>query len=124
MIENYMDYSAESCQNSFTAGQVTLMHGVLEGPRYDLVYGNPASVNSLDFITWNVFPNPSNGEINIQSDQRIAEVEVISIAGAKVYSASPNTEKTTIDLSHCEAGIYIVSVRNESTSSRKRVVIQ
>ena len=29
MVENYMDYSAETCQNSFTQGQVDLMHGVL-----------------------------------------------------------------------------------------------
>lgn len=33
MVENYMDYSAEACMNSFTIGQKTLMKGVLNGPR-------------------------------------------------------------------------------------------
>lgn len=36
MIENYMDYSAESCMNSFTVGQKNLMKGVLNGPRAGL----------------------------------------------------------------------------------------
>ncbi|MCP4441550.1 MAG: T9SS type A sorting domain-containing protein [Aureispira sp.] len=38
MIENYMDYSEESCMNAFTKGQVALMHGVLVsgGLRADL----------------------------------------------------------------------------------------
>ncbi|CAA6822012.1 MAG: T9SS C-terminal target domain-containing protein [uncultured Aureispira sp.] len=36
MVENYMDYSSESCMNSFTTGQKTLMKGVLNGPRAGL----------------------------------------------------------------------------------------
>lgn len=36
MIENYMDYSAESCMNSFTIGQKNHMKGVLNGPRAGL----------------------------------------------------------------------------------------
>jgi hypothetical protein len=36
MIENYMDYSAESCMNTFTVGQKNLMKGVLNGPRAGL----------------------------------------------------------------------------------------
>ena len=36
MIENYMDYSAESCMNTFTVGQKNLMQGVLSGPRVGL----------------------------------------------------------------------------------------
>src|SRR5690606_22725573 len=60
MIENYMDYSAEDCQNSFTQGQVDIMHGVLDNERYDLVHGNPASVSTLDEISLSIFPNPAN----------------------------------------------------------------
>ncbi|BDS13132.1 zinc-dependent metalloprotease [Aureispira anguillae] len=36
MIENYMDYSAESCMNSFTLGQKNLMKGVLNSARAGL----------------------------------------------------------------------------------------
>lgn len=36
MIENFMDYSTESCQNSFTQGQIAIMHGVLTAERANL----------------------------------------------------------------------------------------
>lgn len=37
MIENYMDYSAETCQNTFTKGQVAIMRGVIESVRKGLI---------------------------------------------------------------------------------------
>lgn len=36
MVENYMDYSAESCVNTFTVGQKNLMKGVLNSARSGL----------------------------------------------------------------------------------------
>lgn len=50
MIENYMDYSTESCMNSFTQGQVDIMRGVLSstGYRYPLTLNStyqPAPAN-------------------------------------------------------------------------------
>lgn len=36
MIENFMDYSSENCQNTFTQGQVSIMHGVLTSERAGL----------------------------------------------------------------------------------------
>lgn len=37
MIENFMDYSEETCQNSFTLGQIGIMHGVLNAERDSLL---------------------------------------------------------------------------------------
>ncbi len=36
MVENYMDYSMESCMNMFTQDQVDIIRAMLEGPRNDL----------------------------------------------------------------------------------------
>jgi hypothetical protein len=41
MIENFMDYSDELCQNTFTNGQVTIMHGVLSQERIGLTTSPP-----------------------------------------------------------------------------------
>lgn len=41
MIENFMDYSDENCQNTFTLGQVAIMHGVLDVERAGLASTPP-----------------------------------------------------------------------------------
>ena len=40
MIENYMDYSSDECQNLFSRGQVDIMRAMLEGPRGGLLWQN------------------------------------------------------------------------------------
>lgn len=51
MIENYMDYTPEQCQDQFTSGQNTVMRGNLAGVRNALVNTNncaPVSTNDYD----------------------------------------------------------------------------
>ncbi|MBK9355768.1 MAG: hypothetical protein IPN09_17915 [Bacteroidetes bacterium] len=45
MWENYMDYSSEECQVAFTNDQITIMRGVLEGPRALLLETSTAITN-------------------------------------------------------------------------------
>lgn len=124
MIENYMDYSAESCQNSFTEGQVSLMHGVLEGPRYDLVHGNPASVLEQTTIAWTIAPNPSEGIFKITSDELISEVHVYSIEGTWIRTEIVQNETTILDMSEYASGVYVVSIVSANASANKRVIVQ
>ena len=127
MVENYMDYSEETCQNSFTQGQVDLMHGVLDNQRYDLVHNNVASLNELEDLKWTMAPNPANDQIKISARHSIQEVEIITMTGAKVLSKDYGTDKNiirTIKTSNLESGIYIVNVRTEKTVSSKRIVVQ
>ncbi len=45
MWENYMDYSDEKCQVTFTNGQIALVRGVIEGPRVDLLNPTPVAAD-------------------------------------------------------------------------------
>lgn len=127
MIENYMDYSAETCQNSFTQGQVVLMHGVLENQRYDLVHNNVASIDENEAYDFTIAPNPASDLIRINAKSAIEEIEVYTLAGASVINkkyAIGNDYDKTVELSNLESGIYIVKVRTENMVSSKRIVIQ
>ncbi len=74
MIENYMDYSVDSCNNMFTYGQIALMRGILANYRPNLgqttlgtiktpsvgastgtltVSGSDSLVITIDFTRWN-----------------------------------------------------------------------
>lgn len=57
MIENYMDYSAESCQNTFTREQIDLMRSVLQNQRSQLVNTEEQLTLSRHF---KIFPNPAS----------------------------------------------------------------
>ena len=49
IVENYMDYTDESCQDMFTNDQTSVMRGVLSGVRNALVNTNNCSVSSNDY---------------------------------------------------------------------------
>lgn len=111
MIENYMDYSAETCQNSFTQGQVDLMRGVLENQRYDLVNNNPASLEMENLVTTTLYPNPAENKITIQMNNGNADqVEIYNLGGAKIKSVSNQNESYIFDVSQFEKGIYFAKV--------------
>ena len=124
MIENYMDYSAETCQNSFTEGQVSLMHGVLEGPRFDLVHGNPAIVNELTAISWEAYPNPTKGELHIKSADNLTSVSVYDLSGKMLLNNSISGNEHDIQLNDLSSGVYLLEVASENGKSQKRIVKQ
>lgn len=73
MIENYMDYSSDECQNLFTRGQVAIMRAMLEGPRNGLLWQNVLEAPNADFVA-----NATNVIINtpIQFSDLSANVPV------------------------------------------------
>jgi hypothetical protein len=110
MLENFMDYSNEDCQNSFTKGQVDLMHGVLENQRYDLVYNNPASV-STEELAATIYPNPTSNVLNIQLDNGVVDaIEIYNAYGQKLMSSEESNSAIQLDVSDLKQGVYFVRI--------------
>lgn len=122
MVENYMDYSAETCQNTFTAGQVSLMKGVLENQRYDLVHGNPAGVEMITESTASIFPNPTTGLVHISHKDMINSVSLYTLAGELLSSDAANKKEFNLDLTGLAEGVYLLSIKTESSEIIQRVV--
>ena len=71
-----------------------------------------------------IFPNPSTGSVNIVFEGANEKtVEVLDLSG-KVLFSGEITSELSIDLSAFDAGLYFISVFNESFSSLKRIVLQ
>lgn len=125
MVENYMDYSAEDCQNSITKNQIELIRGVIETNRWDLVNNNPAvGIKDISKINASVFPNPSNSTVNIVSDQQISgDIYITDLNGKTVLITKGAGLETTIDIAHLKNGVYQISFENtEGTKSTIRLV--
>jgi hypothetical protein len=65
-----------------------------------------------------VYPNPTNGIINIASNEQISTIEIMDITSKIVYSNSVSNSFETIDLSYLPAGVYHI----KTTTSEGQVV--
>lgn len=120
MVENYMDYSAETCQNTFTKGQVEIMKGVLDGPRFDLVNDNDAvTVNSIETIVSSIYPNPNNGEFTMSFSASPENVVIYDITGNQIRSIQTTDKVMNVNLEEVNAGVYIVKYGDKLQNTSK-----
>lgn len=130
LVENYMDYSSETCMNMFTKGQVAIMRGVLAGPRKNLVSGSVSTKNPVANLDWRIAPNPAIDQLTVAFDlAKAGEVSVALTAldGRRVYQPVPQffptgSQQITLDVQALPAGIYCVSLRTENGWQAKRFI--
>lgn len=84
----------------------------------------------LESSAFNLFPNPTNGILNITckklSSQNI-EIDVLDIRGAVLYSLSEqvsNNLNKSIDLSSFKPGTYFVRIKGKELIQTKRFIIK
>lgn len=110
IIENYMDYTSETCQDMFTNGQTSVMRAVLAGVRNELVTTSNCSpaVLTADF-TANVTTVTTGGSVSF-TDQSTGGV-ITSWSWNFGGGGTPNTsgiQNPTITFN--AAGTYTVSL--------------
>ncbi len=122
MVENYMDYSAENCQNTFTAGQALLINGVLELQRYDLVHGNPAAVETIETLQAQVYPNPANDFIFITHSDQLREITLYDLSGKELLRKTISGNESELNVSSLNAGVYLLTFAADNKSITKRII--
>ena len=75
--------------------------------------------------SFKVFPNPSKGLFTIRTNlsQNSCNVGVYNMVGEKVYRSDFNTSEFMIDLSGMPAGIYMLYITSEHTTTVQKLVI-
>ena len=125
MIENYMDYSPQSCQNMFTIEQVAIMRSMLEGPRSGLILEQITNTYSEKVNqSIRLFPNPTNGQVYIEMqdiDAQNFRVHVENIMGQQLIE-QPAT--ANLDLSQLDKGIYLVSFKSAEINVVKKIILE
>jgi hypothetical protein len=82
-------------------------------------------VNGYDWIGENaesvsVYPNPTTDNVNIVA-MGINHVTVMNTLGQVVYDSNANENTITLDMSHYQAGVYMVRVTTENGESVKLI---
>lgn len=79
---------------------------------------------SLLIAELNIYPNPTEGNITVESTSIINELEIYSLTGKGVYSAEINNYSANVDLSSFSPGIYILKVLDsQGTGVSKKLIV-
>jgi hypothetical protein len=120
MIENYMDYSRESCMNMFTNGQINMMRSMLEGPRAELI-GLQASTDDANADRFSVYPNPATNFIQFKNLKENAQITIYAFDGrfVKTFTSDNNGQ---CNVKHLKTGLYIARIEAKSGNSFYRFI--
>ncbi len=64
-----------------------------------------------------VYPNPTNGIINIGNQNIDYSIKITNIVGQIVYTENCKANKTTFDVSILTNGVYFITLQNDRNIS-------
>ena len=89
---------------------------------FEVNYDNPLSNDKMLVNKNKIYPNPSDGIINVELTF-VSEVELFDIQGGKVYSAS-DVSNLQIQTDMFSDGIYILKINDNKGTSTYKISIQ
>ena len=69
-----------------------------------------------------LYPNPTNSEVNISSENIINSIEIFNSLGQRVYQSMVNSNTKTIDISSFVNGVYILGAITDNGVIRKKII--
>ena len=133
MIENYMDYSDDRCQNMFTKQQIDIMRYILRTSRAGIVAETviqyPASIAEIqNRLSAKVYPNPANNAVTIELNENQTEGATYSLYnffGQKIFNSGAILSRTTVlNLSEFANGIYTLKIKSAEGERTEKIVLQ
>lgn len=130
MFENFMDYAAEDCLNSFTKQQIAIMRGVLENARSGLIGRTTTDVLAVETTkAFKVFPNPASDQFVIEAGKDFLtgyQVRLYDMQGrmVKLPAVSQYADRQTVDVSNLPAGLYSLLITQGQNQYFQKVVVQ
>ena len=127
LAENYLDTTihynlAESFYSSFP--WLISRTVIIGDPKSSISIDNLASSEVYSLSEIRLSPNPSSGEIEIESNENILSLAIYSLNGKLVFECDDLQGKTIkLDLNHLQKGIYLIHVDTQSDDFRKKLVI-
>ncbi len=93
--------------------------------RYEHDDASDVSVQDIEQLNLNIYPNPTRNKITISSnDARIEHVQMINLQSQLVYAETTSSKKLSIDLSSYPAGIYFISAELSNGQMVTRKVVK
>lgn len=124
MTENYMDYSTDTCLNTFTPNQKTRMRTVMQNAtrRASLltstVCQQSSGTDKFDLGMISLYPNPANDILNLvipDNYELSGVVTIYNAVGQTMLTGNVfNTNIYSINVSSFQAGVYFIKINKEN----------
>jgi len=92
-------------------------------PFLNITFDIPTEINTIETST-TIFPNPTSDIINIQSDDIIKEVDLISINGEVVKNIVADSDNIAFNVSTLSPGWYILHINTENAIITRKIEIK
>jgi len=118
-------YSASAADWGFDVGDQTLIYYYRGGQQCGSYTVPPLSVQTVSPNNFNIFPNPANDQLTIQTNNtQPYTITLCNTIGQVIKTFQSNKQQETIDVSRLHAGLYYLSVIDENgTRVNNKVVI-
>ncbi|MCF8457016.1 MAG: T9SS type A sorting domain-containing protein [Bacteroidales bacterium] len=82
------------------------------------------SVSEVNIFDVSIFPNPSSGSVHISGLQESPyQLAIYDISGKHILQMQIESNETTIQLDGMRDGVYILVLRNQHETIRKRLIV-
>ena len=75
-------------------------------------------------INISIYPNPSNGILNIRSDEKDLDINIYSILGESILKTKTVTGTQKIDLRKYSKGVYFVKIKSKDKSDQRKIILE
>ena len=129
MDENFMSYASNTWM--FTNDQVNVMSATLNGYRTTLKNSTVSmncdgsvgtGLNNYQLENLDIYPNPTQGKLNIASADRINTLSITNIIGKEILFVKDFSGKI-IDLSSYRNGVYFINISTDKGTHIEKIII-
>ncbi len=87
--------------------------------------GAPTNFEETNLSDFKIFPNPSDGRVNIQVENFLSKGQIFvhNTLGQEVLNSSINSPSLDLDLSHLNKGIYLISMNLNGGTHQSKLVL-
>ena len=120
----YLDTSIEI--NTLYYYYVTAVYDECESLPTDTVevYAIGSGVNDLNSREVLIYPNPVNDFLHINSEAEIAGIQIYDLLGKVVFETGKTDNKTILNLSHLQSGMYFIKVQTENAIITRKLWVE
>lgn len=98
---------------------------VVTNTTYDELIEDDLGLTQSQYNQLKLYPNPSESQVNIESEQNIQSFEIIDLNGRMITTQKEvNSKKLSLDFSAYQKGIYLVQLTIDNQQIVKRISIQ